>query len=276
MTETVRRLPNTVHIARGRHAPGDPLSEADLATIAARADAATPGPWWAWDRGVGWHIATEDPNATADVPALLPEGIRTDLGRREDAEFIAHAREYVPRLVAEVRRLRAHHEHCAWGACGSCEDVALERDAAQADLELLRARVAELEQALARAEAAEQERDDPRKDAYRAHPGVGDVDDTPLLHCARWESILADIQAAADALLMAAITLRDLYGAMPPRLRATCPPDLANRIESTRYQDAFDALPAGIRAAAEAAMRADPDIVAARRIHASGGSHADI
>src|SRR5690554_2907170 len=93
------------------------LSEADLATIAARADAATPGPWWAWDRGVGWHIATEDPDATADVPALLPEGIRTDLGRREDAVFIAHARQDIPRLLAEVRRLRAHHEHCAWGAC---------------------------------------------------------------------------------------------------------------------------------------------------------------
>jgi len=53
------------------------------------------------------------------------------------------------RLLAEVRRLRAHHEHCAWGACDACEDVALERDAAQAEVERLRVRVAALEQTLA-------------------------------------------------------------------------------------------------------------------------------
>lgn len=52
-------------------------------------------------------------------------------------------------LAAEVRRLRAHHEHCAWGACGDCEDVARARDDAQAEVERLRVRVAELEQALA-------------------------------------------------------------------------------------------------------------------------------
>lgn len=55
----------------------------DLARLAGEA---TPGPWFAWDRGVGWLIAL-DP----DGDERLPEGLRTDLARSEDAEFIAAA-----------------------------------------------------------------------------------------------------------------------------------------------------------------------------------------
>lgn len=81
----------------------------DLDAIKARVDAATPGPWWAWDRGVGWHIAIGEPTeGTWGGPArLLPASERTDIGREADAEFIAAARQDVPALIAEVERLRA-------------------------------------------------------------------------------------------------------------------------------------------------------------------------
>lgn len=84
------------------------MAELDLDAIEARANAATPGPWNAWDRGVGFHIALGDERDDWGRPEdLLPEGLRTDIGRRADAEFIAAARTDVPALVAEVRRLRA-------------------------------------------------------------------------------------------------------------------------------------------------------------------------
>lgn len=71
--------------------------------------AATPGPWWAWDRGVGWHIVTEDPATVGrgSVPVTLPEGTRTDLARREDAELIVAAVNALPELIAELRRQEA-------------------------------------------------------------------------------------------------------------------------------------------------------------------------
>lgn len=80
----------------------------DLDAIRARAQAATPGPWWPWDRGVGWQIAIGDGLDEWDRPKrLLPEGQRTDIALREDAEFIAAARQDIPALLAEVERLRA-------------------------------------------------------------------------------------------------------------------------------------------------------------------------
>src|SRR5690625_557993 len=68
-----------------------------------KAKAATPGPWYAWDRGVGWLIAL-DP----DGDVRLPEGMRTDLGRREDAEFIAAANPTaILRLIEDLRRTKS-------------------------------------------------------------------------------------------------------------------------------------------------------------------------
>ncbi len=81
------------------------MTEAELITIEARANSATPGPW---RRLVGMiegkfnsvcHLALEV-EVTADAK-----------GRPiEDAFFIAHARMDVPKLVAEVRRLREELE----------------------------------------------------------------------------------------------------------------------------------------------------------------------
>jgi hypothetical protein len=85
------------------------VTELDLAAIGARVDQATSGPWWAWDRGVGWCIAVGSPVDVDECgrPAdYLPAGDRTDIERREDAEFIAAARHDVPALAAEVERLQ--------------------------------------------------------------------------------------------------------------------------------------------------------------------------
>ena len=76
---------------------------ADLNAIKARWAAATPGPWFAWDRGVGcgWYIAL-DP----EKYRRLPPGIRTDIGRREDAEAIAHAPADIATLIQALEEVR--------------------------------------------------------------------------------------------------------------------------------------------------------------------------
>lgn len=79
------------------------MSELDLDAIEARVSAATGGPWSVYDRGVGYMIALDD--SVGD--RVLPEGGRTDIGYRADAEFIAHSRTDVPALIARVRELEA-------------------------------------------------------------------------------------------------------------------------------------------------------------------------
>ena len=76
----------------------------DLDAIKARAEAATAGPWEADDSdadgvNVGWYVWS-DFDETTVAPHL----------DHDDAEFIAHAREDVPALIAEVERLRAGRE----------------------------------------------------------------------------------------------------------------------------------------------------------------------
>lgn len=74
---------------------------------------------------------------------------------------------------------------------------------------------------------------------------------------------------AAYALLMAAILNRDIVGAMPPAAYRGMPDDIRNRLESSIYQAAFDALPEDIRREAQRLVDRDPDILDAREIHAS-------
>lgn len=83
---------------------GDPI---DLDAIEARAEAATAGPWHGEHDEFGCvHVG--DYGWVASGPqGQSPDydGGTGDQGKA-DAEFIAHAREDVPALVAEVRRLR--------------------------------------------------------------------------------------------------------------------------------------------------------------------------
>ena len=71
------------------------------------ADQATEGPWYPWDRGVGWLIALSDSD---DGQPRLPEGMRTDLGRGEDAAFIADARTRLPQALAAIQAVLNLHQ----------------------------------------------------------------------------------------------------------------------------------------------------------------------
>lgn len=82
------------------------MTDDELKAIEARANAATKAPW-----RVAYANVT-----SADVEGPLDEDLvsRNYGGRAQyltaDAEFIAHAREDIPALVAEVRRLRSELE----------------------------------------------------------------------------------------------------------------------------------------------------------------------
>lgn len=79
-----------------------------LDEIQARADAATDGPWAAIERALGdVYIAELGMYGVAwDEPAEWHDSDEASLA---DAEFIAHARTDVPRLVAALRAVEALH-----------------------------------------------------------------------------------------------------------------------------------------------------------------------
>ena len=99
-----------------------------LDEIEARADAATTAPWS--------HCLDELRNRTA-VHRIGSSEVNTDVaftyrnrdGRgpgMQDAEFIAHARTDVPRLVAALRAVLDLHQPfpgCGDGRCDECEPV---------------------------------------------------------------------------------------------------------------------------------------------------------
>lgn len=111
-----------------------------LAEIRARAECATAGPWW-WDedrREVRSVNAVDEWGHRYDRDESSGPIVETDMGHyppyRVDREFIAHARQDVPDLLAEVERLRnlvaavewrGHdcYEMCPWcGADKRCGD----------------------------------------------------------------------------------------------------------------------------------------------------------
>jgi hypothetical protein len=81
-----------------------PISDAELDEIEARALAATAGPWRSMvegrDHTSGSHfIMTGEGESRGDDIELLSATVA-------DQDFIASARQDVPKLVAEIRRLR--------------------------------------------------------------------------------------------------------------------------------------------------------------------------
>ncbi len=70
----------------------------DLDAIKARADAASPGEWTAG----GPYMREHEVTIAKNLPAVE---LTWDAQGAANAEFIAHAREDIPALLAEVRRL---------------------------------------------------------------------------------------------------------------------------------------------------------------------------
>lgn len=81
-----------------------PLSDAELDAIEARTQAATPGPWTSFvegrdhESGSNFIMTGNAENRGEDIE-LLGATVA-------DQDFIAASRQDVPRLVAEIRRLR--------------------------------------------------------------------------------------------------------------------------------------------------------------------------
>jgi hypothetical protein len=88
------------------------LDDAELEAIEARCEAVSPGPWksfiegrdhWSGDDFI--RVGDSDDEPDMYVSRATPEGLRP--ASRQDLDFIAAARQDVPRLVAEIRRLRS-------------------------------------------------------------------------------------------------------------------------------------------------------------------------
>lgn len=85
----------------------DELSDEDLERIERLAEAATPGPWFS-------YVIGRDPEAVSNCIELGScnelgsfKSIELSGGAAADQDFIASARQDVPRLLTEVRKLRA-------------------------------------------------------------------------------------------------------------------------------------------------------------------------
>lgn len=107
------------------------MTESELAEIEARAAAATEGPWraeegWVVPDGFDNEAFVEGEEASLPVIGMWVHD-RELLLAPNDAEFIARAREDVPRLVAEVRKLREMladaHRYVIDGSFCSCDEV---------------------------------------------------------------------------------------------------------------------------------------------------------
>jgi hypothetical protein len=79
------------------------MTDEELREIKARAEAATPGPWITHEPLKAKIIAVKREKAFDYICSLQ---VSNCPNFRNDAEFIAHAREDVPNLIAEVERLR--------------------------------------------------------------------------------------------------------------------------------------------------------------------------
>jgi hypothetical protein len=134
-----------------------PLSEQQLVEIAARAEAATRGPWGIYDdiagrmdiaadlkeTGYGYScrrgIAQVDEEPIDNDPDHADWDETADLAQCiADATFIANAREDVPALLAEVKRLHAVERHAqklvdGWKQA-SDEHAAVAKSGAMADM----------------------------------------------------------------------------------------------------------------------------------------------
>lgn len=84
------------------------LTDEELTQIKERAEKATKGPW---DVDVPVDYCTNCKNEYEIVQSeLFLAPIVAELRNIEDAEFIAHAREDIPKLIVEIEELRAENQ----------------------------------------------------------------------------------------------------------------------------------------------------------------------
>jgi hypothetical protein len=76
------------------------ITEAELTAMESRAAAAVAGPWKSFVEG-------RDHTSGSDFIKTSGEDIELSGATKADQDFIAHARQDLPRLVNEVRALRA-------------------------------------------------------------------------------------------------------------------------------------------------------------------------
>ena len=77
-----------------------PLTEEDIEAIKSRCDQATPGPWRS-------YIEAREKFSGSDFIQTEGEDIYLTGATDADQDFIAHARQDIPRLIAEIERLRS-------------------------------------------------------------------------------------------------------------------------------------------------------------------------
>lgn len=77
------------------------LTDEELAEIRERAEKATAGKW-----RVDYGVTAYDRTVTTESFEILCENVSP-----KDAEFIAHAREDIPKLLAEIERLKSEYDH---------------------------------------------------------------------------------------------------------------------------------------------------------------------
>lgn len=91
------------------------LTPTEMAAIEQRAEAATPGPWQVERNHNGLLIGISSPSQMKhDLDFLFTFYARISrrLSQEElNAEFIVHAREDIPKLIAEIKRMQAKIDH---------------------------------------------------------------------------------------------------------------------------------------------------------------------
>ncbi len=86
-----------------------PLSKAQLIEIKVRCEAATPGPWISFIEGRD-HLGG-DSVITPGVQGAWQENLYLTGATVADHDFIAHARQDIPLLLAEIERLQVLLDH---------------------------------------------------------------------------------------------------------------------------------------------------------------------
>lgn len=98
------------------------MKESEINAIKARFEAATPGPW---DSEESAYVYARVPGGRPNGEGIVHCNCYAKRGATDDkanAEFIAHAREDVPRLVQECDQLGDENKRLAKAICPDCDE----------------------------------------------------------------------------------------------------------------------------------------------------------